>query len=67
MEGVDIPAPGGDQSRGSAVIAVLSLFFGLSTILVFLRTATRIWVTRNFGWDDATMVLTQVKKDFSFI
>ena len=63
MEGVDIPSPGGDQSRGPAVIAVLSLFFGLSTVMVFLRSATRICITRNFGWDDATMALTQVKRN----
>ena len=63
MDGADMPPGGGDQSRGPAIIAVLSLFFGLSTIMVFLRTATRIWITRNFGWDDATMALTQVGKD----
>ena len=61
MEGVDVPPLGADQSRGPAVIAVLSLFFGLSTIMVFLRSVTRIWITRNFGWDDVTMALTQVK------
>lgn len=61
MDGVDIPPPGGDQNRGPVVIAVLSLFFGLSTIIVSLRVVTRIWITRNFGWDDATMALTQVR------
>jgi len=60
MDGVDMPPPGGDQNRGPVVIAVLSLFFGLSTIIVFLRVVTRICITRNFGWDDATMALTQV-------
>lgn len=61
MDEVDIPPPGGDQNRGPVVIAILSLFFGLSTIIVFLRVVTRIWITRNFGWDDATMALTQVR------
>ena len=58
-----MPFPGGDQNRGPVVIAVLSLFFGLSTIIVFLRMTTRLYITRNFGWDDATMVLTQVGKN----
>jgi hypothetical protein len=61
MDGVDMPPLGGDQNRGPVVIAVLSLFFGLSTIIVFLRVVTRICITRNFGWDDATMALTQVR------
>ena len=66
MEGVDIPPSGRDQDRGPVIIAVLSLFFGLSTIIVFLRMTTRLWITRNFGWDDATMALTQVEKGFTW-
>ncbi|KAL8868423.1 MAG: hypothetical protein Q9174_005005 [Haloplaca sp. 1 TL-2023] len=33
--------------------------FALSSIAVLIRLFTRIWVTRNLGWDDAMMALTQ--------
>ena len=35
--------------------------FSLSTIIVVLRLYTRLWITRNFGLDDATIALTQVR------
>ena len=35
--------------------------FSLSTTIVVLRLYTRLWITRNFGLDDATIALTQVR------
>lgn len=42
------------------LIAVNWAIFGPATILVCLRLITRIWITHNFGWDDAVIGLTQV-------
>lgn len=35
--------------------------FSLSTIIVVLRLYTRLCVTRNLGFDDATIALTQAR------
>lgn len=35
--------------------------FSLSTITVAIRLYTRLYITRNFGLDDATMALTQAR------
>ena len=54
------PPPDGNQSRGGQIIAVDSVIFGISWSMVLLRTVTRIWITRNFGWDDATTLVAAV-------
>lgn len=45
------PPAGGDQNLGPAIIGVNVVVFTASTVIVILRTITRIWLTRNFGWD----------------
>ena len=47
------------------LIGVNWAVFGPSWIAVLLRTITRIWISRNFGWDDAVMLATQVWTDES--
>ena len=42
------------------LIGVNWAIFGPATILVCLRLITRIWITHNFGWDDAVIGITQV-------
>ena len=44
---------------GPVFLGVDWALFSLSTIMVLLRLYTRLWITRNFGWDDATIALTQ--------
>ena len=48
------------ENLGPAFLGVDWAVFSLSTIVVVLRLYTRTWITRNFGWDDATIALTQV-------
>ncbi|KAI4093429.1 MAG: hypothetical protein LQ344_002842 [Seirophora lacunosa] len=48
-----------DNNLGPLLHGIDSAIFALSTTVVVLRLFTRAWVTRNFGWDDAMMLLTQ--------
>ncbi|KAL8693980.1 MAG: hypothetical protein Q9218_001278 [Villophora microphyllina] len=52
--------PGPDRNLGPAVIALNCVLFTGSCLTVIFRTITRIWLTHNFGWDDAVMILAQV-------
>ena len=54
------PPPDGNQNRGGQIIAVDAVIFGISWSMVLLRTVTRMWITRNFGWDDATTLIAAV-------
>ncbi|CAO1602115.1 hypothetical protein XANCAGTX0491_005746 [Xanthoria calcicola] len=54
------PPPGGDKNRGSIILALDGIIFGTSWTMVLLRLGTRTWITRNLGWDDATIFLAAV-------
>lgn len=54
------PPPDGNRNLGPVIIAVNWIVFVPAWIIVLLRTYTRVWIGHNFGWDDATMLLTQV-------
>lgn len=60
MDQAEIIPSSGDRNLGPLLIAVNWAVFGPATILVCLRLITRIWITRNFGWDDAVIGLTQM-------
>lgn len=60
MDNAEIIPSTGDRNLGTMLIGVNWAVFGPATILVCLRLITRIWITRNFGWDDAVIGLTQV-------
>ena len=60
MASSSVPPLGPDPNLGPVVIALNCVVFALSTVVVLLRLFTRICLTRNLGWDDATMALTQV-------
>ena len=60
MDQAEIIPSTGDRNLGPLLIAVNWAVFGPATILVCLRLITRIWITHNFGWDDAVIGLTQV-------
>ena len=53
------PIPSG-KNLGPVFEAVDAVAFGLSTLLVILRLGTRLFITRNPGWDDATIAFAQV-------
>ena len=55
------PPMGGDRDRGSEILAVDGVIFGISWSMVLLRIFTRTWITRNVGWDDATIVFAAVR------
>ena len=48
------------SNLGPVFLGVDWAVFSLSTIVVLIRLYTRIWITRNVGWDDAVMAFTQV-------
>lgn len=52
----------GDTNLGPVILGVNWAVFSPSTILVCLRVITRIWITHNFGWDDAVIILAQVRE-----
>ena len=60
MESSEIIPSQGDRNLGSLLIGLNWAVFGSSTIIVCLRLITRVWITHNFGWDDAVMLLAQV-------
>ncbi|KAL8992892.1 MAG: hypothetical protein Q9169_006757 [Polycauliona sp. 2 TL-2023] len=51
------PPTSGDKDSGSIILAIDGLVFGISWSMVLLRLGTRAWITRNLGWDDATIFL----------
>lgn len=53
-----------DQNLGPVFTAVDVVVFALSTTFVLLRLGTRFFITRNPGWDDATILLAQVSRAF---
>ena len=55
-----VPPSDGDRNLGPMLIGVNWVVFGSSWIWVVLRSYTRIWISRNFGWDDAVMLFAQV-------
>src|SRR5687767_3246473 len=48
------------QSGVTEVITILSVGCVLSTVVVTLRLATRLWVMHAFWWDDGLMGFAQV-------
>ena len=57
---LEIIASTGDRNLGPVLLGINWAVFSPSTIIVCLRVITRIWITHNFGWDDAIIVLAQV-------
>ena len=61
MEGGEVVPPDGDRNYGAILTGVNWAVFGPSWIFVILRSISRIWISHNFGWDDAVMVFAQVR------
>ena len=58
------PPTGGDQNKGATIYGAAISITILSTTAVAARMYARICVVHNVGWDDHTIVITQV--DFLF-
>jgi hypothetical protein len=52
------------SSRGAQQANVAIAFLVLAWVFILLRVWTRIYVISNFGWDDSTMILAGVRRDF---
>ena len=52
--------PGGDVSKGHALIIAICVVVAVTLVVVILRCAVRIWVTRNIWWDDWMIILAMV-------
>ena len=46
-----------NEDLGPVFISVDTVLYAISTAFILARLFTRIWITRNIGWDDATIVL----------
>lgn len=50
------PTSNGDENRQGSILAICIVAAVLSAVMVALRMGTRIWIVRNVGWDDYTIV-----------
>ena len=54
------PPHNGDESRQGGILATTFTLTVLASTVVSLRLATRIWIVRNVGWDDYTIVAAMI-------
>ncbi|KAL8868803.1 MAG: hypothetical protein Q9174_004741 [Haloplaca sp. 1 TL-2023] len=52
--------PNGDENRQGGITITAYLVTVLASIIVALRMATRIWIVRNVGWDDYTILFATI-------
>ena len=62
MSDSGIPLQISDNNRGGGIIASEVVTTFLTTFTVALRFATRIWIVRNLGWDDYTILFAAFGK-----
>ena len=55
------PPPDGDVIVSNRYIVAISVMTILAVLTVWLRMYTRIFVSRNRGWDDWTMFAASVR------
>ena len=54
------PPPQGDVDKDSVIIAATCVVVGLTAIVVAMRLAVRVWITKSVWWDDWTIILAIV-------
>lgn len=54
------PSPNGDENRQGGMLATTFVVTVLASVVVALRMATRIWIVRNVGWDDYTILFATI-------
>lgn len=55
------PPPQGDYSKGPAIIIFDVVTVSIATIVVGIRFAVRIWISKCLGWDDWTILAAAVR------
>lgn len=60
------PPPLGDINLSNHYIAGIIVMTILAVLIAWLRMYTRIFVSRNTGWDDWTMFGASVRQTHSF-
>lgn len=50
----------GDENRQGGILGTTFTVTVLATVVVALRMATRIWLVRNVGWDDYTILFATI-------
>ena len=55
----------GDVSKGIAINIAIAIVVAVTVIVVALRWSVKIWITRNVGWDDWTILFAIVRQIFS--
>ena len=61
------PPPDGDVILSNHYIAGISVMTVLAVLIAWLRMYTRIFVSRNIGWDDWTMFAASVRMGPSLV
>ncbi|KAI4183467.1 MAG: hypothetical protein LQ346_006323 [Caloplaca aetnensis] len=54
------PTPNGDENRQGGILGTTIVVTILASVVVALRMATRIWIVRNVGWDDYTILCATI-------
>jgi hypothetical protein len=60
------PPPQGDYSKGPAMIIFDVVTVSVATIVVAIRFAVRIWISKCLGWDDWTILAAAVRRSVSY-
>lgn len=61
MEPTPLKPPEGDVVLSNRYIAAIIVMTALAVLVAWLRMYTRIFVSRNTGWDDWTMFAASVR------
>ena len=56
-----LPPPGGDQNQGAKYITVSAILTSFSVVVVAFRFIARGVGSKEFGWDDWTMLAALVR------
>ena len=59
MDNNGVPPPAGSKNLGPTISGLDWASFTTSTVFVTLRLLTRWRITRDWGWDDSTILLAQ--------
>lgn len=62
MSGSGLSLQNKDDNHGGGIIALEVITTFLASMTVALRLTTRIWIVRNIGWDDYTILFTAFDK-----
>ena len=58
MDANSLHLPPSSTNLGPLVTGIILTLFGITTIFVILRSVTRIFITKDYGWDDAAVIFS---------